>query len=47
MYTERYRYKGWGQSDFYLSPTKIVSPTHSNESQLDARLADVTHSGHG
>lgn len=47
MYIERYRYKGWDQSDFYLTPTQITFPTHFNESPLDARLADMTHSGHG
>lgn len=47
MYIQRYRYKGWGQSDFYLTPTQIIFPTHFNESPLDARLADMTYSGHG
>lgn len=38
---------GMGQSDFYLTLTQITFPTHFNESPLDARLADMTHSGHG
>lgn len=44
---QRYRYKGWGQSDFYLIPKQITFPTRFNESSLDAKLADMTHSGHG